>query len=218
LNLLLDITEENLKTFSFFALAIKRVSSDQAHCALVYQRDSGDLYMLHLAFHHWLINNPISPDYQWVKAALTLSNRKLLAALCERIGARRPRIPYGFEKSGLTFDVKTGALSQPDLGHGLTCASFILAVMKAQGINLLAEDEWPAGANQGWQDNMLELMKENNAPQDHIEAVRKTVGGRRFRPEEVVGSATARPRPVSFGEANRLAEIVNRELHPVQAN
>lgn len=170
--------------------------------------------MLHLGFHYELHEHPASPEYQWVEPKMTNATRKAVAALCGRITDTKPKIPYGFDHLGVEIDPNTGAVTVESSGTGLTCASFIMQVLKGCGVQLLAEAEWPEGANREWQEQMLGTMRDRGVPETHIAASAASVGARRFRPEEVQAATTIAPKPVGFEQVAALANELRLALIP----
>ncbi|MGA2292624.1 hypothetical protein, partial [Bradyrhizobium sp.] len=102
------------------------------------------------------------------------------------------------------------------LGKGLTCATYIVAILKSLGFPLLLEDSWPIDRadDQLWQRAIIEELRKSGAEEDYIAVAQNDVGAKRYRPAEVVGSATNAAWPVVFSDATALAAAV---LADVQA-
>ena len=125
---------------------------------------------------------------------------------------KKPDIPYGLDKEGIFFDPNTGDLNPGERGRGLTCASFILAVLQPFGLFVLKEAEWPYHANDEWQQWVVDMLKKTGAPADQIKAVERDVGSRRFAPEEVVASSTDSPWPIGYDRARELSKKLLDQL------
>lgn len=197
---------EGLATFDTFGLAIRSVNGGM-HCAIVFDMVGGQPSLLHLESNYQLKAEAATPPYGWVEVGLETSNRKLMAIMADRVWRRRPAIPYGVSKLGVSFDAKTGDLRQAQLGRGLTCASFILAVFEAQGFKLLGEEGWPENANDEWQSWVVEMLRRGRAPPEQVDAVAQDIGSRRFHPTEVVASSTLSAEhfwPVPFEMARQV--------------
>ena len=197
---------DGLATFDTFGLAIKSVNGGM-HCAILFDIVGGQPSLLHLEWNYRLKAEAATPPYGWVEVGLQTSNRKLMAIMADRVWRRRPAIPYGLSKLGVSFDALTGDLRQGQLGRGLTCASFILAVFEAQGIKLLSEEEWPENANDEWQNWVVETLRRGPAPLEQVDVVAQDIGSRRFRPVEVVASSTLSAEhfwPVPFEVAQQV--------------
>lgn len=213
--LLQPCTPQGLAAFDTFALAIRRVGPDGTHCGVLFQSADGTPWILHLAWNYRLMSGPVDDQYAWVEASLAASNRKLLAILADRIWNRQPQIPYGLTSLGVSFDPESGNINTVPPGHGLTCASFILTLLRSKGFHLLDEDTWPENANDAWHTWVVEtLTADSDATEEQVRAVAATVGSRRFRPAEVVGSGTLAVEqwPVGFDSATAVAREIESEL------
>lgn len=206
---------EGLDAFEYFALAIKRVSSDQNHCGVLYQAPDGGVWIIHLAWNYNLRSSPAPQDYYWLPTTLDESNQKLLAVLAERVRTADPAIPYGLDAEGITFDSESGAVNVGRPGKGLTCAVFVLALLRTHGLNLLAEGEWPADANIVWQERIVAALRKESP--EHADAVEADIGCTRFSPSEVVGASAIESWPVSFADATDAAVELEEQLPPLAA-
>ncbi len=174
------------------------------HTGILY-RPAGDgtPRVLHLAFHHQLRSEPPSDGWRWVVPDLDAYDLEYVAALC-RLIADNPAnrdVPYAFRfiDSGIAED---GSVLVGTSDRGLTCATFVLAIFRAVGVELLALDAWSTRpADVAAQERLLEYLEGRDRAQH--EAVRSQVGCRRYR-AEVVAAATAAPRPVAFAIAEAL--------------
>ena len=180
----------------------------QNHCGIIYRVDSGELFIIHLAWNYRLMNDPLSPNYQWARTTLSSRDQRTLAGLCCAIWNAKPEIPYGFDPDTIRFDPTTGNIVPAPTGKGLTCASFVLAVLKALQFDLLNETEWPENANEAWQVHIVDSLERSSASPEQVCAVKRDVGSRRYRPEEVAGASTDGSWPVGFKRAQQLASGV----------
>ena len=108
----------------------------------------------------------------------------------------------------LAFDIAAG------VGAGLTCATYILAVLDSIGLALLDEQTWSARPDDAaWQERILALLRETpGVPLAHLQAVMNTVGIERIRPEEVAGCFASFPSPFNFENATSLGAQILEEL------
>lgn len=181
------------------------------HSGILYLRN-GEARILDLAFHHWLRDEVASPPFRWSELGLDQENKVIMAALVARIANVQPAIPYGFNSDGVGIDPDSGNLVPPPIGRGLTCATFILAVFRAFGHQILADEDWHARPEDtAWQDTILGMLAGHAAP-EHVEAVREDRNAPRFRPEEVVGAGHQVQWPVSQAVAQALAIEVRADL------
>jgi hypothetical protein len=96
--------------------------------------------------------------------------------------------------------------------QGLTCSTFVLAVLSSVRINLVKLAEWPSRpADVARHKELLDLLDgDPKVSRDHVAAVRAEVTCVRYRPEEVAGAASSPEPPVSFVVAQAAAEHITR--------
>jgi hypothetical protein len=97
--------------------------------------------------------------------------------------------------------------SRPGREHGLTCATFVLAVLRATGIELLDLAGWlPREDDLVRHGELLALLRgDQRVAEEHVDAVAGEVNCIRYRPEEVVGAASYEDLPVAFANAQEAA-------------
>lgn len=193
------------------------------HAGFLYRRDDGSVRVLHLAFHHMLRDDEVSDwarqvsdqfgeSLRWAELGLPDDSKVVFAAHLSQIFLGNPQIPYGLDAGGTVF-TSDGKFVRGPIGKGLTCATFIAAILAGYGHPLVTND-WPSRPeDEAWAEQILAML-ENRASPEHIDAVKADIGAARYRPEEIVGSAT-RPSedwPVSFVDAVSVASAILREL------
>ena len=101
-------------------------------------------------------------------------------------------------------------------GDGLTCATFVMAIFREFGIELLDTSNWPVrGTDLLWLSktiSFLETWGEKERAEgrgdpdlpDHISALRNSATALRFRPQEVAGAAWSEMHPIDFQTAEIL--------------
>jgi hypothetical protein len=182
---------ENIEGDVFFGLGIKEIKANQRHCGVIYRPDAELVRFLHLAFHFDLKDEVLNGTYWWAPSGLDQENQRLLAAFAIVIAEGHPSIPYGFDMDGVIFDKASGALLPAPPGRGLTCATFVLAMFRTYGFEPLLSQSWEIRLEDDqWQAQILAYMQANGASPEHLEAIRSAEPNKRFRPEEVVGTAT----------------------------
>lgn len=199
----------------FAFVAISRQGAGR-HLGLIHRRrEAGAARVIHLAFHHELMDEP-SPSDSFenglcVRPSISPELASNIAALCRRVAQRRERIPYALRYSGSSF-VESGELSLLESDAGLTCATFVVALFRSVGVDLLDLGSWRTREDdrvfQEWVVRELRRRGEN----DHADRVESEVGCARFRPSEVAGSSSADAHPVAFEVAIRLGEEVEANL------
>lgn len=180
------------------------------HSGILYKIDGGSARISHLAWHFRLEDVPAADPYLWADVGLDDANSRVIAAWLALRQKSPSNIPYGLDAGGACFDKTTREFLPPPLGKGLTCATYIVTIFKSLGFPLLLEDTWPTDRadDHSWQRAVVDMLTKTGADKDHIEAVGKDVGAKRFRPAEVVGAAIHTPWPVAFQDAATLAAAV----------
>jgi hypothetical protein len=142
-------------------------------------------------------------------------NSKFLAAFASTVKRNEHSIPYGLDSQGSCFDRATGDFIPPPIGKGLTCATFILAVLRSLAFAPALEESWPVREDdEEFGRQTVADLEEDQADPEHVTAVRRDICAQRFRPEEVV-AATIHPSgewPVGFAPAAALAQEILGDL------
>jgi hypothetical protein len=70
---------------------------------------------------------------------------------------------------GIYFDTTTYNYIRTAAGEGLTCATFILAVMNSVGIKLLEDETWPVREeDKEWIEQIVGTLAESGVNREHI--------------------------------------------------
>lgn len=198
-------------SMSRVALGIKTVSDAQRHCGFLYKGD--EVRFLHLAFHFDLRDETAKADLGWVDCPIDGINQQVLAVYLSKLASNAGTIPYGFDASGSVFDPISGDYIAPPPGKGLTCATFISALLKSLGYNIVDLDTWPVRSeDDAFIDYIIRTLRQINADDAHISGVKASLPAKRLRPEEVVGAIPEQPWPVAFQVAEVNAKEVITEL------
>ena len=185
------------------------------HSGLLYRVDDGGPRISHLAWHFDLRDEPANDPYLWADVGLDEDNSRMVAAWLYARHNSPSDIPYGIDSAGACFDKTTQEFIPPPLGKGLTCSTYIVAVLKHLGFSLLLESSWPADRQEdhSWQQAVIDKMKEGQASAEYVASAEKDVGAKRYRPAEVVGAATlSSPWPVTFVDAASVAQSVIQDV------
>jgi len=166
--------------------------------------------MLHLAFHA-MVREEATGEFPveifWSELPLDDDGAAALAGACRRIGKRMPSVRYGIVYEGGTLAEDGTAVLGGD-AVGLTCATYVLALLRSFNHNLLVLDTWPPRDDDDpWHAHILKMLigfyckhKDVLTP-DHIVAVSRERGCARYRPEEVAAAAgVAWPSPFDVVE------------------
>ena len=195
-------------------IAIRKVPGPrpQLHIGLLHKVENESAWLLNLRHFSDLKNEPPSDSYRWAQVEMDEINRRALVALCRLLAKKLPSIPFGF-----TFDrsyiSKTGDYIFGELGDGLTCATFVMAVFEAYHFPVLKKDEWPAAspADSAWQQFQVQVLLANRGP-FVAEAVKQHIGAPRYMPEQVMAGAASAKRPLGLAEATKLGAQIVRDL------
>jgi hypothetical protein len=181
------------------------------HLGILYKSET-ETRLLHLTLNNARDELP-TQEYCWVQCGLGDINRRVLAGLCADIAIKLVKgmfIPYGFSYNGQYFE-PTGQYIGPQ-NHGLTCSTFIMAVFRTFGLELLATDEWPkaVGADQDFQKSMTEFFLVNSP--GRVNDLIDQWGSPRFRPEHVAAASTVDKVPLGLKDATNLGNRIVRDF------
>jgi hypothetical protein len=194
-------------------IAIRTIGQTrQVHIGLLYKVGSAATLNLNLREHLDLRNEPPTDNYCWIQIDLDEINRRLLASLCALIAAKSKHVPYGFTYNGLYF-TQGGDYLPRDIGHGLTCATFVMALFETYSIPVLMTNQWlPADLqDQGWQASMVREISMRRG-EFMASAIERFVGHPRYKPEHVAAGAVDRGRPLGLSEATKMGKRILRDL------
>ena len=193
-------------------------NTQQRHVGLIYRIDDSGPRLCHLAWHFMLKDEPLPADYFWGSSGLDPVNKVFMAAYVASLKQNASDVPYGIDYSGIYFDDQGRYIVQP-LGRGLTCATFILAVFARNGFDLVETENWPERPDDiEWQQQIIGALT-NRASREHIEAVKQSIGAKRFRPEEVAAGVISENIPLNFSAARVLAQEILHDMYgssPIQ--
>ena len=193
---------------------IKMLQPEQRHVGFLYKSLGGAARMLHLGWHHDLRDEDAKLDYSWVQCGLDPVNRLLLAGAVVQIAAQR-EVPINYSPiyQGEYFESGSLKYTRTAPGEGLTCATFIIAVMNSLSLKLFEAEAWPTRQDDGkWVQAIASHLAACGADQDHVEAIKASPSSARFRPEEVAGAFTESAVPVPFEKAESLGLAILDEL------
>jgi hypothetical protein len=204
------VTEVPLEYLRSAGVAITPTGPGRWHAGMVHRAEGEPAALLDLANDHWLRNAPPSHRYAWIQLSLPAVRLPSVAAMCRLIAKRYASpaggLPYAFRYSETLFS-SDGQVLLGRSEHGLTCATFVLAVLRSVRVELLNVSEWPHREEDVVRHGeLLAMLKsDERVKKEHIEAVAGEVRCVRFRPEEVAGAASSSRLPASFGHAEAAA-------------
>ena len=212
--LLVDIPSDHLA-----ALGIGEPRAGQRHIGILYRARAGNPpRFLHLAWHLNLRDNDNLPTKY--RCALLRDVPTLLhptiVAQCKRSAEvdTLQGLPYGFGYKPTTVHRKSdGGALVIEGASGLTCATFVLAILQVANVQLVDLSTWmDREGDDSWKEAIIAQLAAAGASEEHMAAVRDNKHEVRVRPEDVAGAATEVLRPVSFEPAVQKGLQILREL------
>lgn len=199
-------------------VAIKEVMPNRRHVGLFYDFD-GESRFLHLGWHQDVRDQPFPFQDEYLGATFGIELDRIakiaLAGFLNAVEASIGLVPYGID-----FDLAINAitpeatLAPMPLGKGMTCATFVAAVLNAASYMPIAPGTWSSDDPEDieWQHWVIEMMEKTQVPQEHIAKVREDLGCKRLRPEQIAGACTMASWPVTKDDANEIAARVLADL------
>lgn len=163
------------------------LTDGQRHTGFIARGNDGNLWQLHQAWHNRFRCDPAQPQYAYTTSTRLdeFASAPIIGFLFALHDDTNGHIPYSIIYEPLNyFSEGHYVLTAP--GQGLTCATFVLEVLRQHGIDVIDRDTWPTNTNAGWQTNILS----NFAPTSEEFLAQCAAIGKvaRFTPEEVVGA------------------------------
>ena len=176
-------------------IAISHSLFDGGHIGLCFHAGKNGPHLLHLAWHRTMRVEAIPSDINicWVADIIDIptSTAKQLVALIRFVSSRKASIGYGINlfKAKGSFDAN-GMYTPPVGSDGLTCATFVVEVLRSAAIDLVDVSTWVhSQANVIWGQGVVRALEELGADASHVASVKSNINGFRMRPFEVAGAA-----------------------------
>ena len=205
------------------AIAVSQSEVGDGHIGICFFTPKDGPKVMHLAWHERLKVHAIPTELNlcWAGAVLGIppAASKATVGIVRAVAARRATIRYdlNFVAAYGSFS-PTGKFKPPKGSNGLTCASFIVEVLRAAMVDLVRDNTWRSdAANIAWGHRVCDVLTEKGADADHVAAVRKSINGLRIRPFEVAGAARLGPDswPADFDAVQDPAMEVRTDLDAV---
>src|SRR5436190_4218020 len=142
------LVADNVARVKFFAVAIKKFDHN-SHAGVLFvgqgkSERQGKLWLMHLGEPGELAIEKWDESWGWCAVhALKREELRQLAVLCDYVSDAKEQIPYGFKYSSATRFTRDGRLTLADGHKGLTCSTFVLALLASYEIILLDFATWP---------------------------------------------------------------------------
>jgi len=215
-----DPAEHPFSEIQQLAIAIRFIVHFGAfHVGMAYKDAStGQAKLLHFRRHRVVTSDVLGDgggalSYHWAALNIPEEIAGIISQFCsvfeEKYRAAPSRhVGYGLRYTDGRFNHDPLDFLTND-GCGLTCATFVMALLKTYGIELLRQEEWPKRPeDRPFHELLVQDLATSGADPEHVEAVRKEIGCARYRPEEVTAAALLGELPIGFVQASALgAEI-----------
>lgn len=185
------------------------------HTGIIYKDIDESVFVLHLAWHEILRKEEIHEAgfCVWVPPNFMHEhNAEAAAEFLNSIYKRYERdgLPYGLFFDGTAKFNNIGELTYGN-GMGLTCATFVLAVLDNIGYMLCDIDDWESRLDEDeqWLRCILSQITVNSVLKNQLN---NELGCLRYKPCEVAGSSFKHHTPVKFELAKQLAESIEMQL------
>jgi hypothetical protein len=218
----------NPQQIPFVAVGVSRMRHGNTHTGVVYRHSNGQVHYFHQAWDHDTRDGEISAEvaslggtFLSVMVVLEDVRARAVALSWEIAASRNKDIGYALaDDPDALFDPHTGILVLPN-GRGLSCSTFVLALLRSARIPWINTKEWPANnkraGDREWLEFLVKRLEETCQDKEHVERVRQEVrnGCIRVRPEEVAGAGLYEHHPVCFPMAAEGGEFTLARLNKV---
>jgi hypothetical protein len=213
----INANNESLDPIIGIAVCLVDASVPATHSGIVFRESSDKARLLHFAFQA-TVSEDAFPDsrhkYYWTRLNIDSDRASAAAGLCRRV-VRRSKLfpreyPYGIHYEGGNF-ASNGMIQLVGKEIGLTCASFVLAVLGNCGYDLVNISTWPPSYDEKWHNWIVSILEgfardhPHKVEQGHVDGVRNEKTCTRVRPEEVVAAANC-PWPANHSDVQPGAQ------------
>lgn len=191
------------------------------HAGLLYWEPGETPRVLHLAFHVWLRDQELPNNecrYFWAELPVDEDSAATIAGHIRNVRDLSPKVPYGILYEGGRF-AEDGTALLEGRTVGLTCATFVLAVLSTANYQLIDIDTWqPRSEDGAWHDYIVEMLmryrqgREQILTVEHIDRVRRERGCVRYRPEDVAVATQLQPWPAAFASVKDPSQLLRDSL------
>lgn len=205
--IIFNVKDKSFNDVTLPSIVLMKAFENQYHTGLLYKDHDGNK-ILHLAWHRNMQSISPTDEYIWTEIQAEPLTSRQISAACRLIWKeeRKSSIPYGFGSPIFVFDSRTGEYIVKDINIGLTCSSFVLAILSFIGFDLIDYNSWPTDYKEAkeWQVKMISLLSQSpRKEKEHIDILEKQVGNTRYLPQQVFASASSPP--MGYDKANELS-------------
>jgi hypothetical protein len=184
------------------------------HSGIYYSTILGERRLLHFGNHHTILDDSplVQAKFSWARPNLRPHHVPQIEELCVLIADNRAAIqsmiPYGFKYSEASlFSVFDGSFKAADGTTGLTCATFVLAILRTAGVRLVKTASWPQASGVAAQIDYLRRRIRNYGQSLHTQRLNEEIGCVRFSPSQVAGACLYDWHPVDYHSAETGAAL-----------
>ncbi|WP_339480348.1 hypothetical protein [Pseudomonas sivasensis] len=198
------------------ALAITGNLDDdgQRHTGFVVRDFFDNSQLFHLGRNNYYRQEVLSKSYSYllVPALEPEVANAVISLLVTVLQNTHGNVPYSIAWDQEEYFDSDGRLVKTDPIDGFTCATFVLEILKRQGMELVDRSTWPlSDENKNWQKNILPLLGLSiESLMAQLEAIGKFP---RIRPEEALGAGHLfRGDPLPFNVVQPVSRNVLDEM------
>ncbi|MCW8918738.1 MAG: hypothetical protein OQL08_07975 [Gammaproteobacteria bacterium] len=218
-----SIIDSSIDDLEHIGTAIYRPDKkrSQQHVGIVYKDGSGNVRLLHLAWHYILSDDAFSDDYLWLESPLDEINKIHLATVCALVkDSNAEGIPYGIGLDDTGFN-EQGKFESTNPYAGLTCATFVIQLYQSQALPIIDTTKWKhRKADKRWQGQILQVVEKTlkkmgesaSYIHDYLRYQKGLIakGCARYKPEEVAVAATLETPPHGAEQVKKpAAQLLN---------
>lgn len=173
------------------ALAITGSLDDegQRHTGFVVRDFFDNSQLFHLGRNNYYRQEVLTKSYTYllVPALEPETANAIISLLVTVLQNTHGNVPYSIAWDQEEYFDDNGQLVKTDPVDGFTCATFVLEIMKRQGLELVDRSTWPlTDENKNWQKDILSLL---GLSIESLMAQLEVIGKfPRIRPEEALGA------------------------------
>lgn len=215
-------------------IVISKGATPEGHTGFAFFDELGCPGLYHLVDHRKLKHESAANNAGWLVERLNLKPlvSKQIVAYARTVmkwANLLNNIDYGVDFIAARGSFLADGTYQPPAGDpGLTCASFVVEVLRCARIDLIQEGTWkPTLYNADWAENVASFFDQRAASwearsefdkarvdRERAATIRLSINGLRLMPTEVVGAAALGRNawPVSFEDVQPEALRVRQEL------
>ncbi|TDV54424.1 hypothetical protein EC919_104160 [Pseudomonas graminis] len=176
----------------YLALAItgELGAEGQRHTGFVVKDFNDNSQLFHLGRNNLYRQDLLAPRYSYllIPSMEPETANSIIALLVKVLEDTQGNVPYSIAWEDEEYFDSSGVLVKTDPIDGFTCATFVLEILRRQGMELIDKASWPVQpADMVWQAGILPFLGlSTESLMAQLEAIGRYP---RIRPEEALGAA-----------------------------